>query len=191
MPNRKSNRLQHHDYSQAGYYFVTLCTQNRKELFGAIIDSQMITNAAGGMVRKTWNELPIFYHGIQIDQFQVMPNHIHGIIVVVGDGPRAVPHEPRPLPDGQPQGVVPTLSLSNVIHRFKTLTTKLYIQGVHKKGWQPFNAKLWQRSFYDHVIRDEQSLHDVREYIQYNPLNWESDENNPANGLKPEPVTRH
>ena len=94
MPNRKSNRLQHHDYSQAGYYFVTLCTQNRKELFGAIIDSQMITNAAGGMVRKTWNELPIFYHGIQIDQFQVMPNHIHGIIVVVGDGPRAVPHEP-------------------------------------------------------------------------------------------------
>ena len=189
MRHRKSNRLQHYDYSQAGYYFVTICTQNRNELFGEIIDNQVLTNAAGDMVVKTWNELPIFNHGIQIDQFQIMPNHIHGIIVVVGDGPRAVPNEPRPLPDGQPQGVVPTLSLSDVVHRFKTLTTRLYIQGVRKKRWKPFNTKLWQRSFYDHVIRDEQSLHDVREYIQHNPLNWELDENNPANGLKPELAT--
>ena len=179
--NRKSNRLQHYDYVQAGYYFVTICTQHRKELFGEIIDNQMVTNRAGEMVATTWNELPKFYHGIQIDQFQMMPNHIHGIIVLVGDGPCAVPNEPGIIPDGQPQGVVPTLSLSNVVHRFKTLTTRLYIQGVHKDGWKPFNTKLWQRSFYDHVIRDEQSLHDIREYIQNNPLNWELDENNPRN----------
>ena len=180
---RKSTRLQHYDYSQAGYYFVTICTQHRKELFGEIADGQMVANLAGEMVVKTWNELPKFYHGIEMDQFQIMPNHVHGIIVIVGDGPRAVPHEPGALPDGQPQGVVPTLSLSNVVHRFKTLTTKLYIEDVHKNGWKPFNAKLWQRSFYDHIIRDEQSLNDVREYIQNNPLDWEFDENNPANGL--------
>ena len=182
---RKSNRLQNYDYFQAGYYFVTICTQNRKELFGEIVDSQMVTNTAGEMVIKTWNELPKFYHGIQMDQFQIMPNHVHGIIVIVGDGPRAVPNEPRALPDGQPQGVVPTLSLSNVVHRFKTLATRLYVQGVHKKGWKPFNAKLWQRSFYDHIIRDEQSLNDIREYIQNNPLDWELDENNPSRGRPP------
>ena len=183
--NRKTNRLQHYDYAQAGYYFVTICTQHRKELFGEIIDGQMVTNKAGEMIATTWNELPKFYPGIQIDQFQMMPNHIHGIIVFVGDGPCAVPNEPRALPDGQPQGGVPTLSLSNVVHRFKTLTTRLYIQGVHKNGWEPFKAKLWQRSFYDHVIRDEPSLHDIREYIQNNPVNWELDENNPRNGIEP------
>ena len=130
---------------------------------------------------KTWHELPIFYHGIRTDQFQIMPNHLHGIIVIVGDGPRAVPNEARFNPNGQPQGVVPTLSLSKVIHRFKTLTTRLYIRGVQNNGWEPFDKKLWQRSFYDHVIRTDESLEDIRAYIKNNPLNWASDEENAAN----------
>ena len=162
---RKPNRLQNYDYSRAGYYFVTICTQNRQELFGEIIDSQMIINAAGEMLAETWCELPKFYHGIQIDQFQIMPNHVHGIIVLVGDGPCAVP----------------TLSLSDVVHRFKTLTTRLYIQGVKKKGWEPFEIKFWQRSFFEHVIRSEKSLNKIRAYIRDNPLNWELDKDNLAN----------
>ena len=178
---RKPNRLQHYDYSQPGYYFVTTCTQNRKELFGKIVDGQMIPNAAGKMVAKTWHELSIFYHGIRTDQFQIMPNHLHGIIIIVGDGPRAVPNEARFNPNGQPRGVVPTFSLSEVVHRFKSLTTRLYIEGVKTKGWEPFNAKLWQRSFYDHVIRDDESLDDIRAYIKNNPQNWALDEENPVN----------
>ena len=82
--NRKPNRLRNYDYSQAGYYFVTICTQNKQLLFGKIIDRQMVTNDAGRMVERTWNELPKFYRGIQIDQFQIMPNHLHGIIIIVG-----------------------------------------------------------------------------------------------------------
>jgi REP element-mobilizing transposase RayT len=162
---RKPNRLQNYDYSRAGYYFITICTQNRQELFGEIIDSRMITNAAGEMLTETWCELPKFYHGIRIDQFQIMPNHVHGIIVIVGDGPRAVP----------------TLSLSDVVQRFKSLTTRLYIQGVKKEDWEPFDAKLWQRSFFEHVIRDDKSLNKIRVYIRDNPLNWELDKDNLAN----------
>ena len=139
----------------------------------------MIINAAGEMLAETWCELPKFYHGIQIDQFQIMPNHVHGIIVIVGDGPCAVPKYGI-IDDGRPQGVAPTgngcirvgdgpcavstLSLSDIVHRFKTLTTRLYIQGVEKEGWEPFETKFWQRSFFEHVI-----------------LNWELDKDNLAN----------
>ena len=136
---RKPNRLQHYDYSRAGYYFVTICTHNKTEFFGEIMGGQMTQNAAGEMVTRTWHELPVFYHGIRTDQFQIMPNHSHGIIVIVGDGPRAVPNEAHINPNGQPQGAVPTLSLSKVIHRFKTLTTRLYIRGVQNNGWKPFD----------------------------------------------------
>ena len=176
---RKPNRLQNYDYSRAGYYFVTICTQNRQELFGEIIDSQMITNAAGEMLTKTWCELPKFYHGIRIDQFQIMPNHVHGIIVIVGDGPCAVPKGPCAVPKGP--CAVPTLSLSDIVQRFKSLTTRLYIQGVKKEDWEPFDAKLWQRSFFEHVIRGEKSLNKIRAYIRDNPLNWELDKDNLAN----------
>ena len=171
----------------------------------------MIINAAGEMLAEIWCELPKFYHGIRIDQFQIMPNHVHGIIVIVGDGPCAVPKYGI-TDDGRPQGVaptgngcirvvgdgpcavpkgpcavpkgpcaIPTLSLSDVVHRFKTLTTRLYIQGVKKEGWEPFDTKFWQRSFFEHVIRNEKSLNKIRAYIRDNPLNWELDKDNLAN----------
>ena len=91
MKNRKANRMREYDYSQAGYYFVTICTQNRKELFGEIIDGRMIANAAGKMVKETWDELSRFYEGIRTDQFQIMPNHVHGIIAIVHGGQASVP----------------------------------------------------------------------------------------------------
>ena len=177
MKNRKANRMREYDYSQAGYYFVTICTQNRKELFGAIIDDRMIANAAGKMVEETWDELSRFYEGIRTDQFQIMPNHVHGIIAIVhvGTGLRACPNS------GQPQGVVPTLSLSDVIHRFKSFTTHQYISSVKHDGWKPFDEKLWQRSFYDHRIRKDEDMNRIRAYIQNNPLQWSMDKNNPNN----------
>ena len=229
--NRKPNRLRNYDYSQAGYYFVTICTQNKQLLFGKIIDRQMVTNDAGRMVERAWNELPKFYRGIQIDQFQIMPNHFHGIIIIigtvgtgpVGTGPRACP-KPKPGTGtgmGQPQGVVPTvapaivpatipakvprtipatgpatvpatgptaslsvvpaLSLSDIIHRFKSFTTHRYMAGVKNNGWKSFDGKLWQRSFHDHIIRNEESLDNIRAYVQNNPLKWESDINNSRN----------
>ena len=102
--NRKSIRLKNYDYSQAGLYFITICTQNRLHLFGEIIGDEMVLNDAGGMIDKIWHEIPIYYDGFKIHQFIVMPNHIHGIIeIVVG---AACPND-NPQ-NRQPQGVAPT-----------------------------------------------------------------------------------
>jgi putative transposase len=194
--HRRSIRLRGYDYSQYGMYFVTICTQDRLRLFGDIADGEMTLNDAGCMVRATWDEIPAHYCGIEIDQFTVMPNHIHGIIKLVGAGPRACPDPqarastnpvgatPRGCPTsqgqpqvaGQAQGPAPTdLSLSDVVHRFKTMTTKKYTDGVKQNGWQAFPAKLWQRNYYEHIIRNEVAYLKIVEYIQTNSQRWEED----------------
>ncbi len=182
--HRRSIRLRGYDYSQHGMYFVTICTQDRLRLFGEIANGSMTLNDAGKMVHAIWDEIPAHYKGIEIDQFVVMPNHIHGIIKIVGAGPRACPGDvgqprgvaPTGFVDGHPQGDAPTdLSLSDVVHRFKTMTTKKYTDGVKQNGWQPFPAKLWQRNYYEHIIRDEMAYLKIAEYIQNNPQRWEED----------------
>jgi len=173
--HRRSIRLKNYDYSQAGLYFVTICTQNRLCLFGNIGDGEMNLNDAGKMVRTIWDQIPAHYCGVEIDQFVVMPNHIHGIIAIVGAGPRACPVGGQPG-DGQPRGVAPTgFSLPNVVHRFKTMTTKKYTDGVKHNDWQPFPAKLWQRNYYEHVVRNEEDYLKIADYIQTNPKRWQED----------------
>ena len=187
--HRRSIRLQGHDYAQPGAYFVTICTQNHEYLFGDIADGEMVLNEAGQMVRGMWDELPLYYPGIETDAFIVMPNHIHGIITIrlpeagspLSPGLRACPplHPPGhpPPPAGQPQGVAPTtiMSLPDVVHRFKTLTTKRYTDAVKHGGWKPFPGRLWQRNYWEHIVRTERELHRIREYIVNNPAKWESD----------------
>ena len=99
--HRRSIRLKGYDYSRAGAYFVTICTQNRECLFGDIVDGEMMLNDAGRMVDAVWNAMPKYYTGVDVDLFQIMPNHIHGIIIIVGAGPCACPDM------GQPHGVCP------------------------------------------------------------------------------------
>jgi hypothetical protein len=106
--DRRSIRLQGYDYSQAGAYFVTICAQNRECLFGDIADGEMRLNDAGQMVQTVWDEIPAHYPGIDIDAFVVMPNHIHGIIVIVRAAPCGRPEQGQPRGDGQPQGGAPT-----------------------------------------------------------------------------------
>jgi REP element-mobilizing transposase RayT len=214
---RRSIRLKGYDYSQSGTYFVTICTQNRESLFGESREGEMRLNDAGRMVQSVWNELPVFYSGVVTDEFIVMPNHIHGIVILsipspVGATPRGRPADDARQSDepqnaqqngqsqgqsdwgqnGQPQGVAPTgdggdfvpmetvaLSLSDVVHRFKTLTTKRYIDGVKQGDWQPFVGRVWQRNYYEHIIRNEKSLNRIRQYIANNPAQWETDDENP------------
>jgi len=180
--HRRSIRLKDYDYSQSGAYFITICTQKRECLFGEIVDGEMRLNDAGQMVQTKWDELPKYYTGIDIDEFVIMPNHFHGIILIhdVGAGPRACPDKGQ-TGLGQPRGVAPTMSLPDVVHRFKSLTTTRYRQGVTQNGWPPFPGKLWQRNYYEHVIRDEDELLEIREYIANNPKKWAEDENNPIN----------
>ncbi len=178
--HRRSIRLKGYDYSRAGAYFVTICAQDKRCLFGDIVDGEMVLNDAGRMVQIVWDELPKYYPGIGTDTCQIMPNHIHGIIVIVGASPCACPGPSAcPGTNGQPRGVAPTLALPDVVHRFKTMTTKRYADGVKKNRWQPFPRKLWQRNYYEHIIRDEDDLNNIREYITENPVKWEFDRENP------------
>ena len=187
--HRRSIRLKDYDYSQAGLYFVTIYTHRRCYLFGEIENSTVTLSAAGKMVRSVWNEIPSHYAGVEIDECVIMPNHIHGIIVIVVAGPRACPDNKT----GQPRGGAPTsdidggllnrgYSLPEVVHRFKTMTTKKYVDGVKFDGWHRFDGKLWQRNYWEHIIRNEQELSCIRHYIENNPIQWESDKLNGGSG---------
>ena len=172
---RRSIRLAGYDYRQAGAYFVTICSQHRECVFGEVVQGQMILNGPGQMVELAWHQLPQCYPGVEVDAFAIMPNHVHGIVVLVGAGPGACPEH-----TGRPQGVAPTMSLPDVVHRFKSLTTTRYRTGVLQDGWQPFPGRLWQRNYYEHVIRNDRELARVRQYIVDNPARWEEDPENPA-----------
>jgi putative transposase len=185
--HRRSIRLAAYDYAQAGAYFVTVCAQNRECAFGEVVDAEMVLNEPGRMVATVWRELPHHYPGVEVDTLVVMPNHVHGIIMLVGAGPCARPDVgagPRACPDGvsgQPRGVAPTMSLPDVVHRFKSLTTARYRRGVLQDRWPPFSGRLWQRNYYEHVIRNEEELDAIRQYVADNPGRWEEDSENPDN----------
>lgn len=184
--HRRSIRLRGYDYSSGGAYFVTVCVQGWKCLFGEIVDGAMALSDAGRMVKEVWDELPEHYSGVVIDTHVVMPNHFHGIIILVGAAPRGRPDHapveaaPRGRPSGHPQGGAPTMSLYDVVHRFKSLTTARYRCGVNHHNWPPFPGRLWQRNYYERVIRDDEELAGIREYIRCNPIRWADDGENPA-----------
>jgi putative transposase len=168
MRHRKSPRLSGYDYSQAGACFVTVCVQGRQGLLGEILHGEMRLNQAGYMVERWWKELERKFSLIKIDEYDVvMPNHFHGIVFI--------PELSAPTTEGGHTGP----PLQRIVQWFKTMTTNEYIHGVKEHGWPQFKGSLWQRSFYDHVIRDEASLNRIREYIASNPLRWDLDRENP------------
>ena len=201
LPHRKKLRIPDFDYSQPGAYYVSVVTQGRRKLFGQIIDGEMILNDIGKMVKEVIDQFPEHYPGINVELFVVMPNHIHALLLIsdVVAGPRACQsnrgqlqgvdpteegpylsnHRARQSNDGQPQGVDPTqeqLSLPDTVHRIKSLTTHRYMIGVRDMGWPRFAHRLWQRNYYEHVIRNERDYRAICEYIIANPKNWEKDE---------------
>jgi len=196
--HRRSIRLEGYDYASAGAYFVTVCTQDGASLLGVVVDGETRLNDAGRMVQAVWDQLPDSYPGVAVDAFQVMPNHVHGIIVLTGDPVGATPSgcpDPTlgqargPAPTGaarQTRGVAPTMSLEDVVHRFKSLTTNKYARCVRTLGWPAFSRRLWQRNYYEHIIRNEESLNHIRQYIADNPARWAYDRENPA-AINPEP----
>jgi putative transposase len=196
--DRRSLRLKDYDCAQAGACFVTICTQDRACLFGDIVGEEMRLNDAGGMMRSVWEGLPDRFPGTELDAFVVMPNHVHGIATFVGAGlalpgenGSAIPcrgescirpddcHEPdsgdhKDRPYGTMAG-----SLGRIVQAFKSTTTHQYVLGVRQRGWPPFRGRLWQRNYYEHVIRSERELDKIREYIATNPIRWALDRENP------------
>lgn len=183
--HRQSVRLKAHDYSQPGAYFVTVCTQNRECAFGKILNAEMILNDAGRMVQGVWDELPVRYPGVQIDSFVIMPNHIHGIILLTGSTHRRGESRIRPNKGDhkdRPYGTLPG-TIGRVMQGFKSITTRKYIIGARDNGWPPFEKRLWQRNYYERVVRDDSEMHRVREYVTGNPARWLEDEENPVHSV--------
>ncbi|MFC1708747.1 transposase [Candidatus Omnitrophota bacterium] len=124
------------------------------------------------MITAVWKELPNKYNNIRLDEYVIMPNHLHGIIGIVGANLRVRPNDDT----GPTHRSAPTLG--QIIQWFKTMTTNYYIKGVKDNDWKPFLGKLWQRNYYEHVIRDDADLNEIREYIHNNPMNWDNDSEN-------------
>jgi REP element-mobilizing transposase RayT len=162
--HRRSIRLKGYDYAQAGLYYITICTQNRACLFGEIQNGEMNLNDAGKMVENEWFKLPQRFQNIQLREYIVMPNHFHAILEILGATLVVAPNN---------NTVAPT-ALGGMIGAFESITTVEYIRGVKNNNWKPFNGKLWQRNYWEHIIRSEQSYNRISKYIFDNPENWKS-----------------
>ncbi len=175
LPNRQTLRLPDYDYSLPGAYFITICTQGKACVFGTVVDDSVHLNNLGRMVDATWTELPTHCHGLHLDQFVLMPNHLHAVVFLSGSI-----DQNHPSIDGRTLRSAPTVALPGIIRRFKTVTTSRVRRDVHTFGWHPFPGRLWQRNYYEHVIRNDDSLHRIREYIANNPTSWALDPENPS-----------
>jgi REP element-mobilizing transposase RayT len=172
--HRKSIRLKNYDYSKEGLYFITICTHNRENLFGKIIDENVGAdlrvcpndentninklNIAGKMIEKWLLELPNKFKHIKIDEYIIMPNHIHFIIEI-----------------SYQQGEHIGSPLQTIIQWFKTMSTNEYIKMVKNNELPNFDKRIWQRNYYENIIRNDEVHQKIIEYIENNPLKWKND----------------
>ena len=177
---RRSIRLRNYDYAQPGAYFVTVCTYQRECLLGDVVNGEMVLNEDGEIVRHTLEELPRKFPGIEVDMHVIMPNHLHGIILVGAQFIAPIPR-PAPIPQTDMVGIsgksgvmnhAPTLGI--VVRAFKAISTHMIRTGSN-------GTFAWQRNYYEHVLRGEGALARAREYIVLNPLRWHLDGENPRN----------
>ncbi len=181
--HRKSIRLRDYDYSQAGAYYITICVKDKVFLFGNVVDDEMILNNAGIMIDKWWQKIPEKFPDIELDEYQIMPNHFHAIIINVGADPRVSPtlHRESNMDGVSGEHVDADLGehkgspLQDIVRWFKTMSTNEYIRNVKKNNWEPFNGKLFQRNYFEHIIRSEDAYNNIVAYIRNNPMHWNND----------------
>jgi putative transposase len=191
--HRRSIRLQNYDYARGGWYFVTICVNERCCLFGNITDDVMRLNDAGAMTHRWFIESENKFSNLQCDAFVCMPNHVHFIVANTGKPEHQQTAGAdlcvRPSPfessseslhknehtDSAQQGEHTGSPLQKIVQWYKTMTTNEYIRRVKKDNWPKFRGRLWQRNYWEHVIRSEQELCEIREYIRNNPARWATD----------------
>ena len=197
--NRRKNtlRLKSYDYSWSGAYFITICSYKKENIFGEIKNGLMYLNNAGKIIQTSWHQIPKNYENIILDDFVIMPNHIHGIIWIVGaihespnvtqaiyESPKIKRKNQESLKDNSSQnnGVIRELPLrierrkmllSKIIGKFKMNSSRKINNICNSKG-----SHVWQRGYYDHIIRNDDDLNNTKLYIQNNPSNWDKDKNN-------------
>lgn len=172
--HRRSIRLKDYDYSQAGAYFVTICAQDRAHLFGTVVDGDMRLNDAGRVVEQCWRDIPVHFPQVELDAFVIMPNHVHGIVVITVGAENLPPLPPENLPPPPAQQSQKSFSptLGSVVRGFKIGVTLWFRANTAV-------STIWQRNFYEHIIRNERSRDHIREYIANNPARWSFDRENP------------
>lgn len=176
-PERRSVRLPGYDYSDSGVYFVTICTQNRKLYFGDVLSWKMCLNKIGKIIQECWLEIPEHFEYAKLDEFIVMPNHLHGIVLICNSRGLAC-QTPTVANSIMKFGKPQPKSLASIIGSYKSAVSKL----CHKNGFSYFQ---WQRNYYEHIIKDYEEWERIREYIVKNPEKWEDDRDNPLNLSKP------
>ncbi|MCE5341563.1 MAG: transposase [Planctomycetaceae bacterium] len=188
--HRHSIRLRGYDYSKVGYYFITICTHYCQPAFGNIEKGFMVLNNAGNMIERWWKEVSCKFPNVQTDLYVIMPNHFHGIINIIDTKLNAIARpntkdklvgaDLRVCPENKNGEHIDSplqhTPISKIVQWYKTMTTNEYIRNVKQNDWKPFKGTLWQRNYYEHIIRNEISLGQIREYILKNPSNWEDDE---------------
>lgn len=189
MRERKPNRLKDYDYSQAGCYFITVCTKDRENYFGDIEKGKMVLNVYGKIANDMWVGLPKVFKNVVMDEHVVMPNHIHGIVSVIDEIPvgNASEHSSgnNKLIENRKKNIETELNAemrSLQYDRSKMLISKIiqiYKSEVTRRIKRISNGKIkssiLQKSFYDRIIRNEKEFQYIQEYIYYNPLKWEGD----------------
>ena len=153
LSKRKPTRLKKYDYSTEGAYFITICTKDKKHLFGPVGADSI----SARMIKQTFTETIKQFDGIEAPIFVVMPNHLHAIITISRADMESAP------------------TISHVIQAFKRYSTIQYIKLVQKGKAVPFEKQIWQRSFYDHIIRNQQDYDEIYNYIVNNPAKWKLD----------------
>lgn len=180
FPHRRSIRLKGYDYRSNGAYFITLCTENRRHLFGSILNAELVPTPAGKIAEDRWFALPDHHPGLVLDAFVVMPDHIHAIIVLDRPAPPEPTKKAHPFLEQQPDRVIvanaasptrpngaPSGSLGAIVGSYRSSVTR-HINALHGTP----GASVWQRDYWEHIIRDDRALFYIRRYIKNNPANW-------------------
>ena len=177
MHHRRSIRLKEYDYSMPGAYFLTMVTYQRKLLFGNINGEKVLLNKVGKIVERHWKNTENIRPNISLDEFIIMPNHVHGIIFI-SEIAKEAPNTRRGVLPYAPVNKIrsPSQTIGSIIRGLKGTTAK-QINIMRGTRGQP----VWQRNYYERVIRNERELIKIREYIHFNPMKWESDDENPDN----------
>jgi len=165
--NRRSTRLPQHDYSSQGAYFLTICLKERILVFGEVENGEMRLNEIGRFVEEEWQNAVNAFPGVSMDAFVIMPDHVHGIVMIDGDSNRTnvgAIHESPLQPAARRK-----MTISRLVGRFKTVTAKW----INSLRGTPGQA-VWQRNYHDRIIRDSFEQHRIREYIAANPSRWET-----------------
>ena len=179
--HRRSIRVKGYDYTQPGAYFITICTHTMKSIFGRVVNGEMQLNECGIIVKNEWLKTGELRANAVLDEYIIMPNHFHGIVIITDDGRGVLQYAPTNNAFRSPSHTI-----GAIVRGFKSAVTKRINIIIGMSG-----MPVWQRNYYEHIIRNEKELNLIREYIINNPLQWQFDRENPervlvgANGRSP------